>query len=307
MKTEYIREFVVLAETQNYLHASEQLFISQSSLSKHIKTLEEEIGSPLFDRTTRKVALSYTGVLFLPFAKEIIANHDEFRALLSHNIDGAAMKVSVGMVTTRYDIPEALATFQRNYPQYPLEIIEEGSSVMLKMIEENTLDFAFIRFDEASISDISKLPISTDRMLAAIPKEHPLAKMPTIPLESLQNEPLMLLNKNTPMYNAFVTRCRQVGFEPNIVQASRNREILFSFVEHGLGIAMVGENSAELMRNEGIVLAEISPAVETSVVLAYHKKKLTQAGASFLKWMEDFFPHSCSQTTDPALVTEEGV
>lgn len=307
MKTEYIQEFVVLAETQNYLLAAEQLFISQSSLSKHIKTLEKEIGFPLFDRTTRKVALSYTGVLFLPFAKEIVANHDNFLTLLSHNIDEAAMKVSVGMVTTRYDIPEALATFQRNYPQYPLEIIEEGSGAMLKMIEENTLDFAFIRFDETSNSDISKLSISTDQMLAAIPKEHPLAKMPTISLESLKNEPLMLLNKNTPMYNAFLSRCRQAGFEPNIVQTSRNREILFSFVEHGLGIALVGENSAELMRTEGMVLAEISPAVKTSVVLAYHKNNLTRAGASFLKWMEDFFPHPCASTSDPVLITEEGV
>lgn len=290
MKTEYVREFVVLAETQNFLQAADQLFISQSSLSKHMKTLEEEIGGPLFERTTRKVALSYTGMLFLPYAKEMVALQDKFRALLQRHTDEMASKVSVGMVTTRYGIPEALATFQRECPKFQLEIIEEGSSALLKMIQEGTLDFAFIRYNEGDAGDISRLTIATDRMIAAIPREHPLAGMKTIALENLRNEPLMLLNKNTPMYNCFVAQCGQTGFEPHIVQASRNREILFSFVEHGLGIALVSQNSASLLESDEIVLSEISPAVETSVVLAYRNKTFNPAGAAFLERMESFFP-----------------
>ena len=55
MELSYIREFVVLAETGNYLEAADALFIAQSSLSRHIKSIELDLGSPLFDRTTRKV------------------------------------------------------------------------------------------------------------------------------------------------------------------------------------------------------------------------------------------------------------
>lgn len=289
MKTEYIREFVVLAETQNFLQAAEQLFISQSSLSKHMKVLEEEIGGPLFERTTRKVALSYIGVLFLPYAKEFTALQDNFRTLLQRHMDALASKVSVGMVTTRYGIPEALATFQRECPEYQLEIIEEGSSPLLRMIQEDSLDFAFIRHNERVASDICKLTIATDRMIAAIPKGHPLADKRTVAIGDLRNEPLMLLNKNTPMYNCFIAQCGQMGFEPHIVQASRNREILFSFVEHGLGIALVSQESAALLKSDAIVLSEIMPAVETSVVLAYRDKTFNSAGSAFLERMENFF------------------
>ena len=68
MDVERCKEFVVLAQTRNFLEASNQLFISQSSLSKHIKSLEKELGVTLLDRSTRKVELSSIGRVFLPFA-----------------------------------------------------------------------------------------------------------------------------------------------------------------------------------------------------------------------------------------------
>ena len=71
MEIDYIREFVVLTETENFLEAAERLFISQSSLTRHIKSLEEDLGMQVFDRTTRKVTLNNFGKLFLPYAKEI--------------------------------------------------------------------------------------------------------------------------------------------------------------------------------------------------------------------------------------------
>ena len=69
MEIEYIKEFVVLAETENYLEAAESLFISQSTLSKHIKIIEKELDVQLFDRTTRKVHLNKYGKMFLKYAK----------------------------------------------------------------------------------------------------------------------------------------------------------------------------------------------------------------------------------------------
>ena len=71
MNTEYIHEFVVLAETKNFWEASERLFMNQSTLSKHIKSLEIELGVPLFTRTTRRVELTNYGHTFLPYAQSI--------------------------------------------------------------------------------------------------------------------------------------------------------------------------------------------------------------------------------------------
>ena len=69
MNTEYLKEFVVLAETKNFWEASDRLYMNQSTLSKHIKSLENELGVDLFLRTTRRVELTNYGQTFLPYAK----------------------------------------------------------------------------------------------------------------------------------------------------------------------------------------------------------------------------------------------
>lgn len=80
MEISYFREFVVLAETQNYWAASERMFIGQSSLSKHIKTLERQLGAPLFDRSSRRVALTEFGRLMLPYAQKVASLQYEYEA-----------------------------------------------------------------------------------------------------------------------------------------------------------------------------------------------------------------------------------
>ena len=82
MELSYIREFVVLAETGNYLEAADALFIAQSSLSRHIKSIELDLGSPLFDRTTRKVVLNGFGQAFLPYAKKMVEIQEEYENVL---------------------------------------------------------------------------------------------------------------------------------------------------------------------------------------------------------------------------------
>lgn len=72
MELNHVKEFIALTKTENYLEAAENLFISQSSLSKHIKSLEAELGTTLFDRTTRQVKLNEAGKVFLKYAQQLI-------------------------------------------------------------------------------------------------------------------------------------------------------------------------------------------------------------------------------------------
>lgn len=77
MNTENLKEFIVLAETKNFWEASERLYMNQSTLSKHIKNLESELGISLFTRTTRRVELTNYGRIFLPYAKSVIRSEFE--------------------------------------------------------------------------------------------------------------------------------------------------------------------------------------------------------------------------------------
>lgn len=82
MDINYFKEFSVLAETRNYWEAAERLFVNQSTLSKHIKAMEKELGVLLFSRTTRKVELTEFGKALLPYAQSIMHTQFEYSALL---------------------------------------------------------------------------------------------------------------------------------------------------------------------------------------------------------------------------------
>ena len=86
MEINYLRELVVLAQMGNFLEAADALYIAQSTLSKHIKKIESELGVPLFDRTTRKVSISKYGQLFLPYAKQIAEIQDQYTIALQNSL-----------------------------------------------------------------------------------------------------------------------------------------------------------------------------------------------------------------------------
>ena len=118
MELSYIREFVVLAETGNYLEAADALFIAQSSLSRHIKSIELDLGSPLFDRTTRKVVLNGFGQAFLPYAKKMVEIQEEYENVLQSYLSGVSSTITVASIPSmvRYNITDVLAGFKQANP-----------------------------------------------------------------------------------------------------------------------------------------------------------------------------------------------
>lgn len=108
MDINFFREFAVLARTGSYSEAAKQLFLSQPSLSKHIKSAELELGQPLFRRTTRRIELTPFGAALLPCAEQIAALQDEYTARLLHVPQEKAV-ISLGL---GYPLPEKTIVYE---------------------------------------------------------------------------------------------------------------------------------------------------------------------------------------------------
>jgi DNA-binding transcriptional LysR family regulator len=121
MEINYLREFVVLAQTGNFMEAADLRYCSQSTLSKHIQNMESELGVPLFDRTTRKVALSTFGQLFLPYAKQIAELEDKYTAVLQSSLGTDREILTLGSIPAlaQYKITDVLIDFKKSHPNRP--------------------------------------------------------------------------------------------------------------------------------------------------------------------------------------------
>lgn len=273
MEIDYICEFSVLAETCNFLEAADQLFISQSSLSRHLKTLEKELGVPLFDRTTRSVTLNGFGQLFLPYARQIAAIRYEYTTAIGNAVNAEHGNIRIGSipVMSQYRITDVMMRFRQENPRFTLDVIEADSNQLTKMLRSNQCDLAFIREWDDRDNEFNKVRYTTDTLSALLPPNHPLSREKVLHLEQLKAEPLILLGKDTFMYSLCVQECRKAGFVPQVVFTGHRAENIVDLVRKGMGIALLTRQPTLRLIGDDIVLLDIEPRVTTTISLAYSK------------------------------------
>lgn len=303
MDINYISEFVVLAEIGNFLAASEELYISQSSLSKHIKHLESELGVVLFNRTTRKISLTDAGEIFLQYAREIRKQQNGYTNALAKLASRNQDSISIGVLPTmaQYDITNIIFTFQRSYPEAKLSItMGDAYDLAAKLLEE-TLDFAFLREREfGKEGEFERIFLCRDRLVAVVPKRNPLAEKPCIEISDLKDEELCVLATNTLLYDLCDELCRQSGFEMKIFYQGHHLTNIADFVTKGQAIGLLMEGQTRFFKNPWISIIPIEPSVCTDISLCRKKgKKNDSIGNKFVEIVNGFLSEISEKSKIP--------
>ena len=248
MDTERCHEFVVLAQTCNYLQAANQPFVSQSTLSEHIKSLGRELGVEPFRRTTRRVQLSEEGGVFLPFDRRIATDAHDAVVALADADDNERRILDIGSipVMVSYGITELLHGFEGRHRNTRLHITEGEVDILRQMLRKRQIDLAFIpeRDGDAVLAgddaEFATTLIAEDRLAAVLPVGHPLAKRSGIRLEELANEEFPLLHKGTVMDALIMDACATEGFVPEVRYRGTRAENIIDLVSRGMGVSRLG-------------------------------------------------------------------
>ncbi len=273
MEIRYLRDFLVVAETQNFLEAAAILYCSQATLTKHIQRLELDLGFTLFDRTTRKVSINKNGEMLLPYAREITDLYERLTAQVKESKNDSDQTLTIGSIPAlaQYNITELLVSFKKTNPQATINVIQAGSEELIELVRQRKCDLAFIRTYGELSPEFSYLPIAVDELVAFLPNHHPLAKEALIPLGKLSRENFVLLPENTMLYRLSVQLCRESGFEPNVVFTDHRLENLLEMVLNGMGVAILMRKLAEYMAQPKVSVVGIEPTVSTRLDLCYLK------------------------------------
>ena len=289
MELQYVREFISLAETTSYFETATKLYVSTSALSRHIKSLEKDLGITLFKRTTRRVVLTEQGKLFLPYANRLINTENDWQKALMEMENVKRTLLKVGSIPTMlpYNITDIMAEFTRIYPEVTLDVKEADTLSLIPMVRSGARDFAFIRYTDDPGNEFRKNLIAEDILIAVIPSNHPLADQKSISLEALKDESLLFIEKDSYMYQLCTDLCVRSGFQPKVTFTSRRADNLLEMVAKGMGVAMLMKKAAASMvhRND-IRLVDIHPSVKTSIYLICKEELLSDPVA------ESFFLHA---------------
>lgn len=271
MDIDYIHEFVVLADTGNYMEAADKLFLTQSSLTRHIQKLEADLGVLLFDRSTRHIELNKYGNLFMPYARQISQLQKEYSTTFCNELNRERGTIRIGAipVMAQYQITDILARFQQENRNFMLDIQEADSLKLIQMLRDEEIDFAVIRESDDASSAFCKIPITQDTLAALMPAGHPLAVKDHIELKQLYRDSFLLLGRDTFMYSLCVRECRSAGFEPHIAFTSNRVDNIIGLVSKGMGVGLLTKRPVMSANHSEIAVVDILPAITTTISLAY--------------------------------------
>lgn len=260
--------FVAVAEELHFGRAAERVGMAQPPLSQRVKALEEELGVRLFQRTSRKVALTPAGAAFLVEAREVLARTDRAMETARRVGRGLGGRLVVGFVNPAMDafLAGAVARFRERAPGVAVTLRELSSREQVAALGAGRLDVGFLRFAGQKLAGLEAEVLFRERYVAALPAEHVLAGRGRIALGRLVREPLImpppgdLPTLRAAMDEAFA----RVGGDPETVQEARSKFTVLSLVAAGMGVALVPA-SARIWRRIGVVFREVAgdlPEVE---------------------------------------------
>lgn len=263
ISTRQFQQFVAVAEELHFNRAAARLGMEQSPLSQAIRSLEEKVGVPLFDRDRRGVRLTAAGSVFLNEARAILATGEQAvrRARWAH--EGGDRRLAIGFVgSAGYTLlPQLVRRFHLTHPNVRLALTEGTSVSQVEAIRSGRLDFGIIRETGAESSILSTHVLSRERMLIALPRHHILATQRKITLSDLAKDRFVLFAPTgpAPMHVMLMKACRQAGFEPSFDYEVQHLPSAIGVVASGAGVAMLPESLAAV-RHRDVVFKRIAGA-----------------------------------------------
>lgn len=235
-----LRAFVTVAELGSFVRTAEALNLSQPALSRRIQKLEESLGAPLLERSTRQVKLTMIGRDLLPKVRRLI---DEFETsvLAIHDLGArSAGLVSIAAVPTTvfYFLPRTIARFSATYPRIRIRILDIGANEGLEAVARGEADFG-INFIGASHPEIEFSTLTDDPFVLACRHDHPLASRKRVSWAELATQRVITVARNSGnralIDNALAQHGLQLGWSYEVAHLSGS----LGLVEAGLGVAVL--------------------------------------------------------------------
>ena len=240
MQLHQLRYVVAVADERHFTRAAARLHVAQPSVSSQVRALERELGTPLFHRTRGAVGLTAAGEVFLPWARQALADCEAGRAGVRELLGLRRGRLALGATPslTTGLLPPVLAEFHSRYPGIALSMRQAGSRDLLVMLDGGLLDLAFVILpvDEPRITAVA---LADEELVLAVAPTHRLAGRRSVGVNVLRDEPLVMFREGYDLRGTTVAACREAGFEPVLALEGGEMDGVLAFAAAGLGAAVV--------------------------------------------------------------------
>lgn len=283
MQLQQLVYFLAVARALHFTRAAELSHVAQPSLSKQIHNLERELGSELFHRARGNVSLTPAGEALVPFAKRILADVEMARLQINELAGLRQGRLRLGATPSLCTglLADALTRFRARYPGLQLIIDESGSRDLVRQVAEGAIDLAVITSPlHRGDPTLDTAPILREQLTVAVPRTMDLA-LDSFRIEDLRDRPLVMFREGYDLRSMTLMACHRAGFQPQFAIEGGEMDAVLTFVEAGLGIAVVP--SMVLTGHPKLRGVPFVPPVPTRTVALAHRTDMhpTRAAQEF--------------------------
>jgi DNA-binding transcriptional LysR family regulator len=311
MELSQLRYLVALAEERSFTRAAAREHIAQPALSQQIRRLEQEVGLPLAERTTRTVAITPAGELLVARARRMLAELEAARAELEGLRGVSTGHLTIGAMPTMgpVDVSLPLAIFHQRHPGVELTVREALSAELAEMLRADLLDLAFLsvtwriereRHDLGHGLGLHRL--LSEELVVMLPREHRLSRRRQIRMVELAHETFVSYREGARLRELLFAAARQAGFEPKVTLESSESQPIRALVRRGMGVAILPRSDAVGPGPDVAVADLVEPSLVRDITLAWREgRRHSPAAAEFLALAAETFKDT-SVRSDPAAV-----
>jgi DNA-binding transcriptional LysR family regulator len=253
-----LRYFVAVAREGSLTRAAATIPIAQQSLSAQIRSLERQVGAPLFDRGPRGVELTDVGSALLKEARPLVTQADRAFDRVRRTASGERQTLTVGFLSSvgNYVVPPLVRAFTTTYPNIALSTEDLPVAALVAGLRGGHLDAGLTR--PPLIDDLATEVILTEPVAAVLPVGHRLATAESLELADLSEEPWVLTPRSSwePWHQKYDRDFAAAGFMPQIAQRGTSVQSLLALVAAGVGVTRL-PLSARSLRDTGVAFVPL--------------------------------------------------
>ena len=280
MELRQLEYFLTVSDLASFTRAAERLYVSQPAVTNAVRSLEDELGVQLLDRSQRTITLTEEGKIFYQHIQNVMhgisTTLNEINDLKTHNRGHLLIGITpLGGISSTARV---LAQFRTTYPNINLTFIENNVNELENLVREDKLDFAFAYSTPGhDLPGLHCIPLEQEELMVCCSHRHRLARMNSVALDALSEESLILMEENCLFRRILITYFEEVDNMPPIAMELPQISLLTSLIAVGTSISILPECLIE--HNRELSAIPLSPPLFLHPAVLYRADKLLSHAA----------------------------
>ena len=287
MDIRHLTYFIEVAKQKSFTKASQVLCLSQPTLSKMVKNLEEALEVELLDRSSKKVVLTAAGEIVFEEGQKILGSFEDLSSLVNDmmNLKKGKLKIGVPPLIAVLFFPKIIREFRELYPGITIQLVEKSAAEVRQDVKNGTLDFGVDLLPVEGEFDV--VPFIDEEMMLFVHSSSPLATKEEVSLIEIKDEPFVYFQEDSKLRQLVVEECRKLGFEPTISYESFNWDLISEMVAENLGISIFPKSVVKKVDLSKVkVIPLVNPPISWKLGIILKKEKyVSYAAKEMIKYI----------------------